>query len=137
MNPKILDFTRQAIINSLSPEQLDIALTLIDRTIEEEKKETIEITDMQFNPCELCGETIDSFAGNPSKWGTGLPVHGGNGKIKYYHLSCLAKMIVDRDELITALIKEIIKCNYEGGSYSIESSELIERITNKSIDEFI
>jgi hypothetical protein len=44
-------------------------------------------------PCTLCGEFINSLAGNPSLWGVLLPRHGGNGKLFVYHFGCVSDAI--------------------------------------------
>jgi hypothetical protein len=43
--------------------------------------------------CNLCAESCDSLAGNPSRWPTFLPFHGGNGKLGAYHIGCVSTAI--------------------------------------------
>ena len=43
--------------------------------------------------CEICNFLIDDLAGDPLLWGVGLPYKNGNGKLKYYHRSCVASVI--------------------------------------------
>lgn len=43
--------------------------------------------------CVLCNEPINRLAGNPNKWGVGLPVPNGQGKSFPHHMGCVFERI--------------------------------------------
>jgi hypothetical protein len=59
-------------------------------------------------PCQMCGEPINSYTGSAGKWGVALPL--GGGIMGWHHSGCVVKALRERDAAREALGKERERC---------------------------
>ena len=45
---------------------------------------------VEWQPCAICGASIDTIAGNPDRWATYFFI---NGSISVAHMGCVSKLV--------------------------------------------
>lgn len=68
-------------------------------------------------PCAICGESCDGFAGDPGLWPVAICRKGDAGIPKWYHSGCIGKQLDAVAELEAALDElntEIAERHYKG-----------------------
>lgn len=81
-------------------------------------------------PCYYCGENCDALAGNPGKWPVMLCHKDEPGVMKYHHVECVTKRLIENVSNET-LIRELMRRYHKDESSFIDEFMTIKKDTGE------